>query len=100
MIDVGKKELTIGVHTYPFAVMLPPNSPSTFSGKYGGIAYYGKAKVDVPLATDKTVKNFFQVENWFDLNHYPQLKVSIEKICPSTVIKIALVTFLRKSCID
>lgn len=78
--DAGKKELTIGVHTYPFNVILPPSAPSTFTGKYGGIAYYGKAKVDIPFGTDKTVKNFFQVENWLDLNLYPQLKVGIEEI--------------------
>lgn len=75
MFCSGKTELIIGVHNYPFTAILPHNSPSTFNGTYGGIAYYGKAKVDIPLAIDKTTKNYFQVENPLDLNLYPHLKV-------------------------
>lgn len=80
VFSTGKRELAIGRFTYPFTAILPPNVPSTFSGQYGGISYYGNVKVDIPFGTDKTARKHFQVESWFDLNPYPHLKVRIVKI--------------------
>lgn len=74
----SKFELPIGDHVYPFSVTLPAPLPPTYSGTYGGISYYGKAKLDLPWALDKSEKRYFLVENPIDLNKMPELNVSIE----------------------
>ena len=70
-----KFELAVGQHTYPFAVMLPIKTPSSFNGTYGGIAYYAKAKIDIPLAIDKKERSGFTVINPLNLNLFPNLRV-------------------------
>lgn len=69
-------ELPIGEYSYPFAVMLPANIPSTYNGEYGGISYFGKVKLDIPWGVDKKEKRFFQVINLLNLNSLPNLQVS------------------------
>lgn len=67
----------MGGHSFPFAVMLPYKAPSSFSGSYGGVLYYAKAKIDIPLGIDKTTeKQTFTVINLLNLNSFPSLRVS------------------------
>ncbi|XP_065224222.1 arrestin domain-containing protein 17-like [Planococcus citri] len=64
-----------GEHIYPFAVSLPPKVPSSFSGSYGGIIYYGKAVVEtIYSAFNKKQKTEFTVVNPLNLNFYSFLR--------------------------
>ncbi|KAK7570791.1 hypothetical protein V9T40_010158 [Parthenolecanium corni] len=75
----GKTTLTAGEHTYPFAVMLPVSAPSAFTGTYGGITYYGIARINVPFVCDDIVKKFFLVNDPLNVNDFPHLKSTIKK---------------------
>lgn len=69
-----KFELNAGDHVYPFAVILPLKAPSSFNGSYGGVSYYGKAKIDIPLAFDKKERAGFTFLNHLNLNLFPNLR--------------------------
>lgn len=71
-------ELPIGEYSYPFSVILPNNVPSTFNGQYGGIIYFGKAKLDIPWAVDKKEKKYFQVLNLLNLNNFRHLNAPLK----------------------
>ncbi|XP_065219733.1 arrestin domain-containing protein 17-like [Planococcus citri] len=74
-----KLKLPAGQYSYPFVVLLPSELPSTFVGKYGGILYYGKAKIDIPFAFDYKHKARFIVSNPVNLNLYPNLRTPYAK---------------------
>lgn len=59
--------------------MLPTNVPSSFQGSYGGIKFYGKAKVNIPYGIDKRAKKDFNIINSLNLNRFPHLNVSLNK---------------------
>ncbi|XP_065224219.1 arrestin domain-containing protein 3-like [Planococcus citri] len=72
----GKFKLAAGEHIYPFSVMLPIRAPSSFSGSYGGVSYYAKVKIDIPMAFDRKERTCFTVLNPLNLNLFPNLRNS------------------------
>lgn len=69
-----KFELAAGEHVYPFSVILPIRAPASFNGSYGGVSYYGKVKIDIPMAIDKKERTCFTVLNPLNLNLFPNLR--------------------------
>lgn len=66
-----KTKLPIGTHSFPFAITLPPNLPSTFMGAHGRVLYWLKCNIDRPWKVDKNLHLYVTVISLLDLNMDP-----------------------------
>lgn len=79
--DVGEGSvLDSGKHVYPFSFILPPNIPSSYEGQYGYVRYTIKVILQRHYYGAET-KTAFSVIAPFDLNLYPNLRVSSCIVC-------------------
>lgn len=60
-----------GITELPFIYQLPPNLPSSFSSKHGGVTYSAQVLYRRPWKWDKLVQREFDVEGVYCLNWFP-----------------------------
>lgn len=71
-------DIPVGCTNIPFKFTLTPSLPSSFNGRFGHIFYNMEAVLDLAeLSSQKVLRPFF-VQNLFNLNSEPQLKLPIE----------------------
>lgn len=71
-------DVPVGVYSYKFSQLLPPQIPYSVKSDYGEISYNIIAKLDIDWARDLKAKEPFVVTRDEDLNVFPELRMPHE----------------------
>ncbi|CAO1394649.1 unnamed protein product [Diamesa hyperborea] len=71
-------DISVGCTDIPFTFTLASSLPPSFNGKFGHIVYNMEAVLDYSDSYCKKVHRLFVVNNLYNLNLEPQLKIPIE----------------------
>lgn len=86
-------DIPVGCTNFPFIFTLASSLPSSFNGKFGHIVYNMEAVLDFTDSCCKKVHRLFYVQNLYNLNLEPELKLPVQ----SDKIKEFLSFCCRKS---